>query len=95
MTAGEDTSVVRHERQGPVATVTMNRPGYRNTRNSALTYALDGAFRRAADDGGGKVVDLAHAHSAETAAAALAGAGIAAMRRHTAQRSPRHRQTGS
>ncbi|MGD3110713.1 enoyl-CoA hydratase [Streptomyces sp. YGL11-2] len=61
MTSGEDTSVVRYERQGPVATVTMNRPDYRNAQNSAMTYALDRAFYRAADDNDVKVVVLAGA----------------------------------
>ncbi|KUL35005.1 enoyl-CoA hydratase [Streptomyces sp. NRRL F-4489] len=59
MTAGEETPVVRYVRQGPVATVTMNRPDYRNAQNSAMTYALDRAFYRAADDDEVKVVVLA------------------------------------
>ncbi|GGR39457.1 enoyl-CoA hydratase [Streptomyces netropsis] len=53
--------VVRYERRGPVATVTMNRPEYRNAQNSAMTYALDDAFRAAADDDEVKVVVLAGA----------------------------------
>ncbi|WP_043268581.1 enoyl-CoA hydratase [Streptomyces sp. CT34] len=61
MTSGEDTSVVRYERHGPVATVTMNRPDYRNAQNSAMTYALDRAFYRAADDNDVQVVVLAGA----------------------------------
>ncbi|MER6052184.1 enoyl-CoA hydratase [Streptomyces sp. NPDC020883] len=61
MTAGEETPVVRYARQGPVATVTMNRPEYRNAQNSAMTYALDRAFYRAADDDEVKVVVLAGA----------------------------------
>ncbi|MFF2324961.1 MULTISPECIES: enoyl-CoA hydratase [unclassified Streptomyces] len=52
---------VRYERQGPVATVTMNRPDYRNAQNSAMTYALDRAFYRAADDSEVKTVVLAGA----------------------------------
>ncbi|MFE6692098.1 enoyl-CoA hydratase [Streptomyces sp. NPDC057743] len=59
MTAGEETPVVRYARQGPVATVTMNRPDYRNAQNSAMTYALDRAFYRAADDDAVKAVVLA------------------------------------
>ncbi|MFC1413751.1 enoyl-CoA hydratase [Streptacidiphilus sp. N1-12] len=50
--------VVLYERQGPVALVTMNRPDYRNAQNSAMTYALDRAFYRAADDPEVKVVVL-------------------------------------
>lgn len=53
--------VVRYERRGPVALVTMNRPEYRNAQNSAMTYALDEAFTRAVDDAGVKVIVLAGA----------------------------------
>ncbi|MEU7165875.1 enoyl-CoA hydratase [Streptomyces morookaense] len=52
---------VRYERLGPVATVTMNRPEYRNAQNSAMTYALDDAFRAASADDDVKVVVLAGA----------------------------------
>ncbi|MEE1744182.1 enoyl-CoA hydratase [Streptomyces sp. JV184] len=52
---------VRYEKQGPVATVTMNRPDYRNAQNSAMTYALDRAFYRAAEDDEVKTVVLAGA----------------------------------
>ncbi|MEU3192555.1 enoyl-CoA hydratase [Streptomyces sp. NPDC006992] len=41
---------VTYERTGAVARVTLNRPEYRNAQNSAMTYALDAAFRRAAAD---------------------------------------------
>jgi enoyl-CoA hydratase len=51
--------VVRYEVDGPVATVTMNRPEYRNAQNSAMTYALDAAFTRAVDDDDVKVIVLA------------------------------------
>lgn len=60
MSAAHDEPV-RYEKQGPVATVTMNRPDYRNAQNSAMTYALDRAFYRAADDGEVKTVVLAGA----------------------------------
>lgn len=53
--------VVRYQVAGPVATVTMNRPEYRNAQNSAMTYALDAAFTRAVDDDAVKVVVLAGA----------------------------------
>src|SRR5215469_5401894 len=53
--------VVRYERQGPIARVTMDRPQYRNAQNSAMTYALDEAYYRAADDDEVKVVILAGA----------------------------------
>ncbi|MFI5981134.1 enoyl-CoA hydratase [Streptomyces sp. NPDC051555] len=54
-------SPVLYERRGPVAHVTMNRPRYRNAQNSAMTYALDAAFYRAADDPEVKAVVLAGA----------------------------------
>ncbi|GII29202.1 enoyl-CoA hydratase [Planotetraspora mira] len=52
-------TVVRYERRGPVAVVTMNRPEYRNAQNSAMTYALDEAFYRAVADDDVKVIVLA------------------------------------
>ncbi|ETK37053.1 enoyl-CoA hydratase [Microbispora sp. ATCC PTA-5024] len=52
-------SVVRYARRGPVAVVTMDRPEYRNAQNSAMTYALDEAFYRAAADDDVRVVVLA------------------------------------
>ncbi|MET9517178.1 enoyl-CoA hydratase [Streptomyces sp. NPDC002994] len=52
---------VLYERRGPVAHVTLNRPRYRNAQNSAMTYALDAAFYRAAEDSEVKVVVLAGA----------------------------------
>lgn len=56
-----DEDVVRYERRGRAAVVTMNRPRYRNAQNSAMTYALDAAFTRAVDDAGVAVVVLAGA----------------------------------
>ncbi|MGW2150660.1 enoyl-CoA hydratase [Nonomuraea bangladeshensis] len=56
-----ESEVVRYERTGPIARVTMNRPDYRNAQNSAMTYALDDAFYRAAADDEVKVVVLAGA----------------------------------
>ncbi|MFD8325866.1 enoyl-CoA hydratase [Streptomyces lydicus] len=61
MPAAQDEEPVRYERHGPLATVTMNRPDYRNAQNSAMTYALDRAFYRAADDNEVKVIVLAGA----------------------------------
>jgi enoyl-CoA hydratase/carnithine racemase len=57
--AGEP--VVLYRTDGPVAVLTLNRPDYRNAQNSAMTYALDAAFYRAADDDGVKVIVLAGA----------------------------------
>ncbi|MFI5661480.1 enoyl-CoA hydratase [Streptomyces sp. NPDC051684] len=59
-TGGPDTPVL-YEVRGRVAHVTMNRPTYRNAQNSAMTYALDSAFYRAAEDEDVKVVVLAGA----------------------------------
>ncbi|MFE1871065.1 enoyl-CoA hydratase [Streptomyces sp. NPDC059496] len=56
-----DDAPVLYERRGPVAYVTMNRPRYRNAQNSAMTYALDDAFYRAAEDPEVTVVVLAGA----------------------------------
>lgn len=56
-----DSPVVRYETHGPVAVVTMNRPEYANAQNSAMTYALDDAFSRAAADDDVRVVVLAGA----------------------------------
>ena len=51
MTAVEAADdVVGYEVEGTTAIVTMQRPRYRNAQNSAMTYALDAAFSRAAAD---------------------------------------------
>ena len=55
------SDVVIYERAGSVARVTMNRPQYRNAQNSAMTYALDEAFYRAAADDSVAVVVLSGA----------------------------------
>ncbi|WP_007024466.1 enoyl-CoA hydratase [Saccharomonospora iraqiensis] len=59
--AAWNEEVVRYERRGPVAVVTMNRPEYRNAQNSVMTYALDAAFQRAVDDDEVTVIVLAGA----------------------------------
>jgi enoyl-CoA hydratase len=53
-----DAAVVRYEIRGSTAIVTLNRPEYRNAQNSVMTYALDDAFYRAAEDDQVKVVVL-------------------------------------
>ncbi|NVK43904.1 MAG: enoyl-CoA hydratase [Oceanospirillaceae bacterium] len=50
--------VVLYEVQDGIALVTLNRPEYHNAQNSAMTYALDAAFRRACDDNDVKVIVL-------------------------------------
>ncbi|MBQ1119605.1 enoyl-CoA hydratase [Streptomyces smyrnaeus] len=52
---------VTYERLGAVARVTLDRPEYRNAQNSAMTYALDAAFQRAAGDDAVHAVVLAGA----------------------------------
>ena len=54
----EEEDVVLYRRAGETAVITMNRPQYRNAQNSEMTYALDEAFYRAADDDEVKVVVL-------------------------------------
>jgi len=53
--------VVRYVVEGPIARLTMNRPEYGNAQNSAMTYALDDAFYRAAADDEVAVVVLSGA----------------------------------
>ncbi|GAA2643193.1 enoyl-CoA hydratase [Dactylosporangium fulvum] len=57
----DEEEVVLYRTDGPVAVVTMHRPQYRNAQNSKMTYALDDAFYRAAEDDDVKVVLLAGA----------------------------------
>lgn len=53
----QEADPVLYEAEGGVATVTMNRPRYRNAQNAKMTYALDAAFSRAmADDAVGAIV---------------------------------------
>ncbi|HVV19045.1 MAG TPA: enoyl-CoA hydratase [Pseudonocardiaceae bacterium] len=56
-----ESEPVRYERRDDVAMVVMDRPDYRNAQNSAMTYALDAAFRRAVDDDEVAVIVLAGA----------------------------------
>ena len=58
---GGGNPAVLYRTDGPVAVITLNRPEYRNAQNSAMTYALDAAFYRAADDNDVKVIVLAGA----------------------------------
>lgn len=41
-----------------IARITMNRPRHANAQNSAMTYSLDAAFRRAVDDDAVRVIVL-------------------------------------
>jgi enoyl-CoA hydratase len=61
-TATDDaTDVILYHVEDGIATITMNRPEVRNAQNSAMTYALDDAFHRAAQDDAVKVIVLAGA----------------------------------
>ena len=51
--------LIRYEVEGPIATLTLNRPQYRNAQNVALLYELDRAFTRAVEDDAIKVIILA------------------------------------
>ncbi|MDJ0394151.1 enoyl-CoA hydratase [Rhodococcus sp. G-MC3] len=61
MTDDREIDVVTYDVRGGVATVTMNRPDFRNAQNSAMTYALDRAFTDAVEDDDVKVILLAGA----------------------------------
>ena len=52
---------VLYDVRARVALITLNRPAYANAQNSAMTYALDAAFARAADDAPVGVLVLAGA----------------------------------
>lgn len=52
---------VLYEVRAAVATVTLNRPQFRNAQNAAMTLALDRALMRAASDDAVKVIVLAGA----------------------------------
>jgi enoyl-CoA hydratase/carnithine racemase len=56
--------------------VTMNRPEYRNARDSRLTWALDDAFTRAIDD---EIRPCCPARNAQTMADALVGMDVRSM----------------
>jgi enoyl-CoA hydratase len=54
----ETDTPVRYEVEGPIAWVTLDRPGFNNAQNSQMTYALDAAFKRAVDDDAVRVIVL-------------------------------------
>lgn len=58
MTESETHEPVLYRVDGGIALITLNRPEYRNAQNSAMTYALDRAFHRAAMDDNVSVVVL-------------------------------------
>jgi enoyl-CoA hydratase len=56
--SGAPESPVLYSQVGKVAVISLNRPQYRNAQNSAMTYALDAAFHRAAMDDAVAVIVL-------------------------------------
>jgi enoyl-CoA hydratase len=56
--ADDTDEVVTYKTEGAIAWIALNRPEYRNAQNSAMLYALDDAFKRAADDDDVKVIVL-------------------------------------
>ena len=50
---------VRYAVDGPVAWITMDRPGFNNAQNGQMTYALDDAFKRAVNDDAIRCIVLA------------------------------------
>jgi enoyl-CoA hydratase len=55
----ETDAPIRYEADGPVAWITMNRPGFNNAQNGQMTYALDDAFQRAVNDDDIRAIVLA------------------------------------
>jgi enoyl-CoA hydratase len=45
-----EPEVVTYVTEGPVAIVTLARPGFANAQNARMTYAIDDAYRRAVED---------------------------------------------
>jgi enoyl-CoA hydratase len=58
MTESETQEPVLYRVDGSIAVITLNRPEFRNAQNSAMTYALDRAFHRAAMDDNVSVIIL-------------------------------------
>ena len=58
MSTTSEEPLVRYEAREAVAFVTMNRPRFRNAQNARMTYDLDQAFSRAAQDDAVKVIVL-------------------------------------
>jgi enoyl-CoA hydratase len=56
--AADEPDVVRYEVVGPVAYVTLARPGFSNAQNARMTYAIDDAYRRAVEDDSVAVIVL-------------------------------------
>jgi enoyl-CoA hydratase/carnithine racemase len=92
---GADDPVL-YEADGPVATITLNRPDAANAQNSALIDALDAAFDRADDADAVRVVVLAaagkHFSAGHDLKELLAGEEHWAAQRGTPEGKLRHEQ---
>lgn len=56
--AEAEAEVVTYSTEGPVAFVTLARPGFANAQNGRMTYAIDDAYRQAVEDDSVKVIVL-------------------------------------
>jgi enoyl-CoA hydratase len=72
-----DFSTILYEVDGPVATVTLNRPERKNAQSSELLHEMDAAFSRAVDDDAVRVIVLAGAGDTFSAGHDLSGAAQA------------------
>ena len=57
--AAAEPEVVRYRTDGPVAYVTLARPGFSNAQNARMTYAIGDAYRAAVEDDDVAVIVLA------------------------------------
>jgi len=56
--ADNEEDVVLYDMADGIATLTLNRPRYNNAQNGKMLYALDAAFKRAANDDAVKAIVL-------------------------------------
>jgi enoyl-CoA hydratase len=76
-------STILYEVDGPVATVTLNRPEKKNAQSSTLLHEMDSAFARAIEDDSVRVIVLAGAGDTFSAGHDLsAAAGAERARQH-------------
>ncbi len=89
-------ATVRYEAEGPIATITLDRPEAANAQNAQMITELDAAFDRADDDDGVRVVVLAaegkHFSAGHDIKELLAGEEHWAATRATPEGKLRHEQ---
>jgi len=94
---GDPFDTIRYEVDGPVATITLNRPDAANAQNSQLIDDLDAAFDRAEADADVRVVVLAaagkHFSAGHDLKELLAGTEHWAAMRDTPEGKLAHEQT--